>query len=546
MRREYLAAKLSEDRLVAARRFVSGPGSFNRDFHPTSYYVHLRYWLSQFGSDILLPLLFVGVLLVLSAGLLAASPLPEMPAALCASGFAGMGLEVVLLIAFQVTYGYVYQQIGLIITGFMVGAAAGAAWSGRRRVDPWGLIFTSDASLAAVAFLAIPILLLLQATDHALLEECAPPVIFPLLNGVVGFLVGAQFPPAARLLFRTVEETAGQLYAFDLMGACLGALVVSAFCVPVMGIDTTCALLGGLKIASAAALLLRRRTLVLGPVPLPTRSPSAVVAFAFALLVVSAMGIAIAAEQTSGAVYALSFLPAYSWALVALLAVGIASAAGVGGKVSRPLRIGAQARKFAQKVRESTKMSVLRWVYFLGFSLAVFYPIFRCYFRVPYLFCHVCPRKCIFGLLRPYLVPAVLIMNLEKRFWCHRACPIGTLYDCQARLCRQSRRAPAWLRSIAYSALAFTAVAYFKVMWDLGHQPAVAFDWYTFFYSNQFAVSGAVIAAAAVLIVIAYRLRRSFCELLCPIGSSSDLLLRLGRFLAPRATAPHPSAEPRA
>jgi spermidine synthase len=541
VRGEYLAARLSDDRLAAARKTTSAETAPNRDFRPTSYYVHLRYWLSQFGSGMFLPALLVVALLVGIAGLVAGSADRAVPVALCASGLAGMGLEVVLLIAFQATYGYVYQQLGLIVTGFLVGAALGAAWSGRRRAAASTLMLRLDATLAAVAFVLIPVVLSLQATDSALVRALAPPLLFPLLNGVVGFLVGAQFPPAARLLFVGVEETAGNLYAFDLLGACLGALAVSTFSVPLVGITGTCGLLGAVKLASAAALWMRRDLPVAVewparddvPVLAPPfrRVPSgpALRAFGVAVFVLIAIGMGIVVEQTSGMIYAFSFAPAYSWALVALLALGIVQAMRATAMPARARSAGRALGQFAQGVYEVTRVRVLRWVYFFAFSLAVFYPIFRCYFRVPYLFCHVCPRKCVFGFVRPYLVPAALIMNLEKRYWCYHACPIGTLYDCQARVCTGSRRVPARLRVVAIAVLVFTAVAYFKVMWDLEHQPNVVLDWYMFFYNNVFAVSAAVIAITAALIVLAGRLRRSFCETLCPVGAFSDLVVRLER-----------------
>jgi hypothetical protein len=188
---------------------------------------------------------------------------------------------------------------------------------------------------------------------------------------------------------------------------------------------------------------------------------------------------------------------------------------------------------------------LFRWTYFFAFSLAAFYPIFRCYFRVPYLFCHVCPRKCIFGFVRPFLVPAALIMNLERRLWCYHACPIGTLSDCQARVTRGSRDGRPVLRVVSVAVLGFTAVAYFKIMWDLEAQPTVEHDWYTFFCRNAFAVSAVVILAAISLILLTSRLRRPFCEGLCPVGAFSDLLQRGERGLAGDSMAgPPPKSGP--
>src|SRR5208282_4083101 len=45
-----------------------------------------------------------------------------------AMGFTLMGLEVLLLLAFQAIYGYVYQQLAIIIAGFMLGMTLGSRW----------------------------------------------------------------------------------------------------------------------------------------------------------------------------------------------------------------------------------------------------------------------------------------------------------------------------------------------------------------------------------------------------------------------------------
>jgi len=87
------------------------------------YYYHLRHWMSQFTVKFgLLEAALVALLLVYLVRLRAA------PLAVFAGGFAASGLEVVLLLAFQILYGSVYQQLGIIVTVFMAGLAAGAFW----------------------------------------------------------------------------------------------------------------------------------------------------------------------------------------------------------------------------------------------------------------------------------------------------------------------------------------------------------------------------------------------------------------------------------
>ena len=44
---------------------------------------------------------------------------------------------------------------------------------------------------------------------------------------------------------------------------------------------------------------------------------------------------------------------------------------------------------------------------------------------------------------------------------------------------------------------------------------------------NVYAPYGLVIWIAAVLVLLAFKLRRPFCEQLCPIGTLSSLLLKI-------------------
>jgi hypothetical protein len=353
---------------------------------------------------------------------------------------------------------------------------------------------------------------------------------------MIGFPLGAQFPAAARLILPSeggeVEEAAGSLYAFDLLGASLGALFVSVFCVPLMGITVTCCLIGGVKVLSTFALRMRRSVLAQpAGVADPKRTLRAgrMGAFGTVTLVFAGLGLLMVVEDTNIGLYALSFVPAFHWFLVLLLAWGLLRAMD-----RDPFRKSAAAfRRWAHAVRRRTRIGPFRWVNFAAFAIVAFYPVFRCYFAIPYLFCHVCPRQCVFGFLRPYLVPAALIMNLEKRYWCYQACPIGTLYDCQACIGGRPKRLR-WLGYLALAALAFTAVSYFKLDSDLGSEGKAIQDWYTYFFKNRYSVSLTVIGVAGGLVAVAYRLRRSFCSALCPIGTFSDLVLRLERSLHKR------------
>jgi len=70
--------------------------------------------------------------------------------------------------------------------------------------------------------------------------------LFPCLTTGAGLIGGIQFPLANRLYFRSnrsVKKVAGFLYASDLLGSSAGALLTSAFLIPILGLFTTLLLL---------------------------------------------------------------------------------------------------------------------------------------------------------------------------------------------------------------------------------------------------------------------------------------------------------------
>ena len=242
--RHYLTATLASDRLTDLDRAVAHPADLNTDFNPVLCYYGLRHWLSQFA----LPSRFLGAALAvaLAAYLIR---LPAVPRVLFASGFAAAALEVVLLLVFQIFYGSLYQQVGLVVTVFMAGLALGA-WqaAGRAVAGPAqrGLIRFAFvvAALAALLPLVLPRL--------AGLGDVAGQGAMLLITFVLAAMVGAQFPLAAAASTGEVTPVAARLFSADLVGAALGALLVSAWLIPVVGLTTVCLLTAGLNLAAAA------------------------------------------------------------------------------------------------------------------------------------------------------------------------------------------------------------------------------------------------------------------------------------------------------
>ena len=253
--RHYVPALLTEERTANVRRVLSPDAPVNRDFSPILYYYHLLYWASQF--ELSFGILQGALVLVLLAWLARLRPVGF---AIFTTGFAAAALEVVLLVAFQILYGSVYHQVGLIVTMFMVGLSIGSftmtrLLAKRTRRDLVILQF----AVAAYAVLLPPALLGLAHLGDGAAAAMLSRGAIPLLTLLLALLVGLEFPLAGKVDFDSVTVTASRLYTADLVGASLGALLVSTLLIPVIGVVWVCLLTAGLNAASGVLVWARSR-----------------------------------------------------------------------------------------------------------------------------------------------------------------------------------------------------------------------------------------------------------------------------------------------
>ena len=177
-----------------------------------------------------------------------------------AMGFTLIGLEILILLAFQAIYGYVYHQLAIVIAGFMVGMALGSWWT-LRHAPASGPVNRRDMrSLVALqAFAALsPLVLYLLFRFLAPIQNpgglfLASQIVFPVLALCCGLLGGLQFPLASRIFFGSQQKTSspGTLYAMDLVGSCAAAMVFSVYLLPVFGFLKTAMLTAMVNLAPA-------------------------------------------------------------------------------------------------------------------------------------------------------------------------------------------------------------------------------------------------------------------------------------------------------
>ncbi len=273
-----LTSRYLADRLTSvapgASLLETKNGQMNRDFKPIAvfkFFQHLdrlfgarlgelfrRLSLFTFQHFIWGCLTFLLIFLILLAFIIFLpgwSRRPVFSFSLLSSGFICMMVTLVLSFAFQVFYGSLYYELGLLLTASMAGLAAGALTvtgflPGEQ--ENFGYYLLLELALVFfVLFFPRVINFLNNYASTFYLAEPRPWLYLLFLLG--GFLVGAQFPLANQLILTgggTVGSTSGLLYGADLLGGWFAGILVPVILLPLLGLAQTFTLLAIIKAGS--------------------------------------------------------------------------------------------------------------------------------------------------------------------------------------------------------------------------------------------------------------------------------------------------------
>lgn len=255
VREYYLPFRLSQERVEYLLSNIKESSKLNRDFCPISYYNDMVLWSTYFSRSFKkvfllfskMNLLWIAVpvviLLLFFGSMRRKLRGKAILLAVMSMGFAEIAFEVMIILAFQVFFGYLYYKLGLLITAYMIGLAIGSGFSTHKLRS----LSSPFLCFAGIQFLVAIYPLLLLAIFTLFSSGSSPSwganFLFPLLILGGGLLGGFQFPLANKLYLesgRRVSKSAGLVYGLDLVGSCLGALLASAFLLPILGIPGTC------------------------------------------------------------------------------------------------------------------------------------------------------------------------------------------------------------------------------------------------------------------------------------------------------------------
>jgi spermidine synthase len=252
----------------------------NSDFRPLGVFFNLSYWNALFspyltslfkwfeGFNLECTAGVTALLTLLAGAIFVVKPragMQSVPYALFITGFSGMIFNLAILFAFQTLFGYLYQQIGLLVTIFMAGVALGSLYMTRRM--NW---MTKDLSLFLALELSILLFsLLLPAvfflSTHFLQDASVHAFLYAVLltlSFLSGALIGLQFPLASKIYMGSspgkggLGRAAGWLYGVDLLGGFCGGLLGGVILLPILGLNHSCFMVAITKASSLFLFLL--------------------------------------------------------------------------------------------------------------------------------------------------------------------------------------------------------------------------------------------------------------------------------------------------
>lgn len=234
----YFYGNLTTRRINTLNNMIDASVPTNQDMSPRLITIMFSQWFEKFSTS---PFWFYTVFTVFFVIIIFRLHAEEF--VLFSTGCMTMGTEIMVIFAFQIYFGYIYHQIGIIVTIFLAGLLPGAWFGNRLRRNSRTVLVFTDIVLILLAGSFIPVL--------SIWGDQVPMLFFIVFGFLVSAACGCQFPVALSLKGNE-NPAAVRMFSADLMGAAFGTIAASVILIPYAGIGWTAAALVFLKIASLA------------------------------------------------------------------------------------------------------------------------------------------------------------------------------------------------------------------------------------------------------------------------------------------------------
>jgi len=230
---KYLEHLLTSPQKNQIEQKLNQKGLINTDNLPSGVILQTAFWQTFFGFKLpKIILSFAGtktiaVFLVFLAGVVVFCRTKKEgnTALVFANGLIFMGWENIILLSYQTRVGHLYQQISLLIACFLGSYALGNL--GAQKIKKPHLLL--KIALGTESLLAIVYIFSWQNFSSSL-----PFLLFTI---AIGLPSGFIFPAVDQLTKKGKQYNVSSLYTADLWGSSLGALLISFFIIPILGIS---------------------------------------------------------------------------------------------------------------------------------------------------------------------------------------------------------------------------------------------------------------------------------------------------------------------
>lgn len=166
---------------------------------------------------------------------------------------------------------------------------------------------------------------------------------------------------------------------------------------------------------------------------------------------------------------------------------------------------------------EHRKPMVNLWQIISLLLLAPFFfgVFFFCPFKIPYLYCFICPVRCLWYRTRGIVLLIALGLNMNRDLFCNRICPFGTIQVLLSKFNLRKIALPPIFGGLKY--IAVILIASIAVMTKIS-QPL--------FVVKLKDLLWVMFLTSVALSIFSYRF---FCHNLCPIKALSAVLDKVRR-----------------
>jgi spermidine synthase len=144
------------------------------------------------------------------------------------AGFEGMVLEIILLLNYQMHNGILFQNIGILIMGFMLGLTLGAWAINRIKMKLTGIILIL---LSIIIYLLLSSLIISGNINSFITSLIALVISGFLTSGIFAYACGSEAEDQVKIV--------SPLYSSDLLGGVAGSVLANFIFIPLLGFGIT-------------------------------------------------------------------------------------------------------------------------------------------------------------------------------------------------------------------------------------------------------------------------------------------------------------------